>query len=1137
MSGLPGLKHTKFQGRRYLSVDIPPAVNTVPGAGSAPGTAANAEPSPYGQPFVMPPSLRGTKRDHRSPRYPHSAREPATRKRKAAGGHQHGAEASASGWNEPDQVGPAKPAQHHHHHHHHAAGQAMAPGAPTSAPSTLPNAAHGTPATAPDQPLPPAAERSNRPHGGGWVHAISTGPACSGVRSGRGGGVGGGSGGGSAGGSAGGGGGPRRVRSSRSAFTKAARLYQKQPMPQPPSIAKLPPMAGGHVNLPKPPPTERDVGVSTIGVGGVGVGGSSGGSGRGRPSPTRRTRSTSPTDRRQPQHHVEPLSEAVHIWHPPALAEPRPPSRERSSDGARPGGHSRLSPGRSTASRPPRDRATFQSRYISSSSGGGGGYKPTDMEIESASARMAQLRVTPRGDEQAMAWMERPTTAAHVSLSHRHLAPTAPATARPQTAQLPPIFVLPAELMILVLRHLSHLPDLIRVSAVCKRMRQVAFHRRLWRHVDFRDDPRITPQFLHAIAVRNPRMSKLSVQSCKNVNDRAIFAVASACHSLREIDVSDCPYVTFQTLNVILGSLSELRTLNASGCEKNVELIVTRTLPKLQEVLISDCDVDDATALSIASRCPNLRKLDVSGSTLISSKAISALARCSKLCSLSFGDIGAHNGGAINNVEEGMDSDSDGDRSPLGLITDKHIEILATGCTLLRDIEIIGCCSLTGSSVVHLLTLCANLQKLSLRSCDALTDCVLPKGGGDSAMMFGLTALELQNCGYVTNQAVRELVACCPWLSDLNLYGCFGLTDDCIGSGDEFAKLQLLNLGNCRVGASGLARVAMAATELRVVIAGDEHAPPVTDGKPATVTDDVMVCLGSHSLHLEHLDVYSSSCSGAGLAMLSSGCDELTAISLSNCPSMTQLAPMQSFPALQSLTVKDSPLGDDDIAVLAQAAPRLGYLCVQSPSSGVTGTALRLISQELRCLHSLCLSGCTGIGNDVTVHPMPRLERLSLYDCGEWRLLSLMHATQLLGRLPGLRCIYQALRAAADALTAVSCLAIMMAAPKLHRAAARTAVTCERCKQLADLHIALPLLPDALRRYCSAEQQRRSGASDDDDSAADRGQDSPHSSYYLRGEPDDGTAGDGDRLGRVRALQAIWGMLSEAAARVCAVGE
>jgi hypothetical protein len=89
---------------------------------------------------------------------------------------------------------------------------------------------------------------------------------------------------------------------------------------------------------------------------------------------------------------------------------------------------------------------------------------------------------------------------------------------------------------------------------------------------------------------------------------------------------------------------------------------------------------------------------------------------------------------------------------------------------------------------------------------------------------------------------------------------------------------------------------------------------------------------------------------------------------------------------------------------------------------------VRTISVGLRSLNSLCLSGCAGIADDVSLSPMPCLQRLSLYDC--------------------------------HAITAVSCLALVLAAPKLARSSgsssdALAGATIERCGQLLDLQVAL----------------------------------------------------------------------------------
>eukprot|EP01052_Picozoa_sp_SAG31_P055816 SAG31_NODE_15630_length_745_cov_1.603715_1_plen_198_part_10 len=193
-----------------------------------------------------------------------------------------------------------------------------------------------------------------------------------------------------------------------------------------------------------------------------------------------------------------------------------------------------------------------------------------DADLESTQARMAALRVTHWRSHGALtAWGEPaggpaispatlPFPAGPPKPPNAHVSPAGSSLSVGfGKAPLAPLIDLPDDLLLMVLKHLSHVPDLLRVSGVCRRLHDMALHRKLWSKVEFHDDDRITPRVLHTIACRSPRMAKLRVQSCKHVNDRAIYAVASACHSLKEMDVSDCPFVTFRALNVLLGTLAE----------------------------------------------------------------------------------------------------------------------------------------------------------------------------------------------------------------------------------------------------------------------------------------------------------------------------------------------------------------------------------------------------------------------------------------------------------------------------------------------------------------------------------------------------------------------------------------------------
>eukprot|EP01052_Picozoa_sp_SAG31_P036131 SAG31_NODE_4464_length_3212_cov_1.240283_3_plen_287_part_00 len=268
--------------------------------------------------------------------------------------------------------------------------------------------------------------------------------------------------------------------------------------------------------------------------------------------------------------------------------------------------------------------------------------------------------------------------------------------------------------------------------------------------------------------------------------------------------------------------MSAVQALGRTGCENNVELCITRELPNLVDISISDCEIDDATVAAVARSCPNLRKFDISGSSQVSAHSILMLSGCRQLQSLSFGDIGgADSANDMMGSESGSES---GQASALVTIRDEHIESLALNTPNLQDIEITGCCNVTGRAVSDLLIHCPQLRKLSLVSCDAFVNCAIPA----NAFFHNLQALQLQNCGYTTDSAVRTLVQRCPELSDLNLYGCYSLSDEAVNMvdtpHDECAtQLQCVNLGNCNTGDASVCRISKSAKLLRVLICGEEH--------------------------------------------------------------------------------------------------------------------------------------------------------------------------------------------------------------------------------------------------------------------------------------------------------------------------
>uniref|UniRef100_A0A087YLU3 S-phase kinase-associated protein 2 n=1 Tax=Poecilia formosa TaxID=48698 RepID=A0A087YLU3_POEFO len=241
---------------------------------------------------------------------------------------------------------------------------------------------------------------------------------------------------------------------------------------------------------------------------------------------------------------------------------------------------------------------------------------------------------------------------------------------------------LPDELLLRICGCLP-LPDLLRVSAVCRRWRRLALDESLWVSVDLegltQTDPAlrlvlrtgvqrlrcprafveeldlsepgrlqlvdldlsgsvVSPSALRSVVCRCSRLRRLSLEALPLSDD--VLSCLAQNPDLLQLNLGGCSGFSAAALATMLDSCRRLEQLNISWCSfsrNHVQNLVEKLSPSVTHLNLSgyrdSLALDDVKVL--VDRCPDLQTLDLSDSTLLTADSFLVLKRLKKLLHLS----------------------------------------------------------------------------------------------------------------------------------------------------------------------------------------------------------------------------------------------------------------------------------------------------------------------------------------------------------------------------------------------------------------------------------------------------------------------------------------------------------------------
>ncbi|XP_029951714.1 dynein regulatory complex subunit 6 [Salarias fasciatus] len=230
--------------------------------------------------------------------------------------------------------------------------------------------------------------------------------------------------------------------------------------------------------------------------------------------------------------------------------------------------------------------------------------------------------------------------------------------------------------------------------------------------------PRMTDASLRSMATLK-HLQYLDISLCSRVSDDGIryLTEGASAGTLRELNVSQCSYVTDISVMMIAQRLSELCHLNLSYCERLTdEAMEQLNGSSICSLDISGCNIQDEGLIHLKGI--HLKKLVLAECVHVTDVGIERL--CKSMRDLEHVDVShcaALSDAAVRSFSfycRGLISLR---ISGCSKMTDVAVQYLTCGAQYLRELDVSGCVLLTDRSIGHLERVCPPLRSITMASC------------------------------------------------------------------------------------------------------------------------------------------------------------------------------------------------------------------------------------------------------------------------------------------------------------------------------------------------------------------------------------------------------------------------------------
>ena len=387
--------------------------------------------------------------------------------------------------------------------------------------------------------------------------------------------------------------------------------------------------------------------------------------------------------------------------------------------------------------------------------------------------------------------------------------------------------------------------------------------------------PSITDEGLAGLSAAGERLEVLSLAGNSNVTDEGLIAMGACCTRLQVLNVNQCGLLTHEAIVGIARNNRKLTTISASGTHLDDEglsvlsnYLSSKSFTSLD---ISFCrEISDFGINSLTQSCPSLIHVNMVGLIRITDEGCRLLTRaCWYLRTLNLEDVFL-----LDESPFFYDRNADGRE--------------AAEENMLKQLVLLSfkdCVNLTDQAFVGLQQRCRNIEQLTLRGCEKLTDRTLELMMDPIPykvpMCDSIRVLDVSVCKGFTTHNFLEFLPACGVLEDLNVSGLRGLDDDFIHKMCKVAP-TIIRLNIQRSLAITDAAMCSIADYLFLDTLNINYCTRITDGGAEVLA--LALADGLERLFMRRVHRVS----GLGLSALARNCHKIKELDIRECQRITQ---------------------------------------------------------------------------------------------------------------------------------------------------------------------------------------------------------------------------------------------------------
>uniref|UniRef100_A0A8D0VR03 F-box and leucine-rich repeat protein 13 n=1 Tax=Sus scrofa TaxID=9823 RepID=A0A8D0VR03_PIG len=466
---------------------------------------------------------------------------------------------------------------------------------------------------------------------------------------------------------------------------------------------------------------------------------------------------------------------------------------------------------------------------------------------------------------------------------------------------------LPKRAILQIFSYLS-LRDMILCGQVNRSWLSMTQMNSLWTGIDFSTVKNIITDKYVVSTLQRWRLNVLRLNFCGCVLRMKTLRSVSLCRNLQELNVSDCPTLTDESMRFISESCPGVLYLNLSNTAitNRTMRLLPRYFHNLQNLSLAYCRkfTDKGLQyLNLGNGCHKLIYLDLSGCTQISVQGFRNIANsCSGIMHLTINDMPTLTDNCVKALVEkchritsvvfiGAPHISDYTFKALSTcdlrkirfegnkrITDACFEFIDKNYPNISHIYMVDCKGLTDGSLKSLSPL-KQLTVLNLANCVRIGDMGLIQFL-DGPVSTKIRELNLSNCIHLGDASMAKLSERCSNLNYLSLRNCEHLTDLAIEYIVNIFSLVSVDLSGTDISNEGL-----------MILSRHRKLKELSLSECDRITDIGIQAFCKGSMILEHLDVsYCPQLSDEIIKALAIYCINLTSLSIAGCPKISDSA-------------------------------------------------------------------------------------------------------------------------------------------------------------------------------------------------------------------------------------------------------